>query len=109
MDFLNLKYFYLFLFVFLISCSVINSQENSSEPYNKQKGEPCSSNLECESGCCSSDKCSRTSKCRNLVKVVYIVEAIVCLLFIIAAIIYLIVKLKSLRRNEKVHISHKIN
>ena len=109
MDFLNLKYFDLFLFVILISCSVINSQENSSEPYNKQKGEPCSSNLECESGCCSSDKCTRTSKCRNLVKVVYIVEAAVCLLFIIAAIIYLIVKLKSLRRNEKVQISHKTN
>ena len=108
MDFLNQKYFYLFLFIILITCSVINSQENS-EPYNKQKGEPCSSNLECESGCCSSDKCTRTSKCRNLVKVVYIVEAAVCLLFIIAAIIYLIVKLKSLRRNEGVDISHKIN
>ena len=108
MEFFNQKFFYLMLFIIFISFSVINSQE-SSDSFNKQKGEPCSSNLECESGCCSSDKCSRTSKCRNLVKVVYILEAIVCLIFIIVAIIYLAIKIKSLRRNEGDQISHKIN
>ena len=108
MEFLNKKFFYLILFVILISISIINSQV-TNQSYNKQKGEPCSSNLECESGCCSSDKCSRTSKCRNLVKVVYIVEAAVCLIFIIAAIIYLVIKLRSLKRNEGTHSSHKIN
>ena len=108
MEFLNKKYYYLILFVILISFSVINSQGNS-ESFNKPKGEACSSNLECESGCCSSDKCSRTSKCRNLVKLVYIIEAVVCLIFIIAGIILLIIKLKSLKRNEEDQINHKIN
>ena len=102
MKFFNQIFFYLILFVILISFSVINGQENSGS-FNKEKGEPCSSSLECESGCCSSDKCSRTSKCRNLVRVVYIVEAAVCLIFIIAVAIFLIIKLRNLRRNKGIY------
>ena len=90
--------------------------DNIEDTYNKTIGEACSSNLECNSACCSSDKCHETSKCEKLVTTVYIAEAALCLVFIIAFTIYLIIKLKKIKqdfqnktKNEEEQNSHKDN
>ena len=87
---------FLFLFVTEIKCD-----EDSGNTYNKTISDSCSSNLECNSACCSSGKCSETSKCEKLVKIVYIVEAALCLVFIIAFTIYLVIKLKKIKEDFK--------
>ena len=76
----------------------INSQE-SELPYNKSIGASCSSNLECNSACCSSDKCDETSECEKLVTIVYICEAVLCFLFIVGFTIYLIFKLRKIKKD----------
>ena len=92
---------FLFFSLNTIKCDDENTSTtlNSSDTYNKTNGEKCSSNLECNSACCSSDKCSDTSKCEKLVKIVYIVEAALCLVFIIAFTIYLVIKLKKIKED----------
>ena len=70
-----------------------------SDIYNKTLGTSCSSNLECHSACCSSDKCSDTDKCEKYVTIVYIVEAVLCIAFIIAFTIYLIIKLRKIKQD----------
>ena len=82
----------IYFFYAQVKCS-----DNST--YNKDIDESCSSNLECNSACCSSKKCAKTSKCENLVKAVYIGEAALCLVFIIAFTIYLIIKLKKIKED----------
>ena len=67
--------------------------------YNKTLGEECSSNLECNSACCSSKKCAETSKCEKLVITVYLAEAGLCLAFIIGFTIYLCMKLKNIKKD----------
>ena len=84
---------FLFLFVKEIKC------DESGNTYNKPLTESCSSNLECNSACCSSGKCSETSKCEKLVTIVYIVEAALCLVFIIAFTIYLVIKLRKIKED----------
>ena len=86
------------MIVFFISNLV---KADGNNVYNKSIGEECSSNLECNSACCSSDKCTKTSKCENLVKTVYIAEAALCLVFIIAFTIYLVIKLKKIKEDFK--------
>ena len=71
----------------------------TTDTYNKTIGEKCSSNLECNSACCSSDKCSDTSKCEKLVRIVYIAEAALCFVFIIIFTIYLVIKLKKIKED----------
>ena len=84
----------IFLFLFIeIKC------DESGDTYNKSLEETCSSNLECNSACCSSGKCSETSKCEKLVIIVYIVEAALCLVFIIAFTIYLVIKLRKIKED----------
>ena len=90
--------------------------DNIESIYNKTFGEACSSNLECNSACCSSDKCDETSKCEKLVTTVYIAEAALCLVFIIAFTIYLVIKLKKIKKDfqnktkpEEEQNSHKDN
>ena len=104
MAFLNTQKLFLNTIIILFFFS--NKVKCDDEPqypqyntYNKSIGQSCSSNLECNSACCSSDKCSETSKCEKLVKIVYIVEAALCLLFIIAFTIYLIIKLKKIKED----------
>ena len=87
------------IILFYFSNKVKCDDEVGSDTYNKTIGQPCSSNLECNSACCSSDKCSETSKCEKLVTIVYIVEAALCLLFIIGFTIYLIIKLKKIKKD----------
>ena len=89
---------YILLIVFFFSFQMIKCQDNT-DTYNKSIDSPCSSNLECNSACCSSDKCSETSKCENLVTAVYIAEAALCLVFIIAFTIYLVIKLKKIKED----------
>ena len=84
----------LFFLLIKVKC---NNNTNDYD-YNKKIGEKCSSNLECDSACCSSDKCSETSKCKKLIRIVYIITASVCLLFIIVFTIYLIIKLKEIKK-----------
>ena len=88
----------IFLFYAQVKCNGINAY-NENSAYNKNIGDSCSSNLECNSACCSSKKCAKTSKCENLVKAVYIAEAALCLVFIIAFTIYLIIKLKKIKED----------
>ena len=88
--------FYLIILSFLISVIKCDDQEAT---YNKTIGSSCSSNLECNSACCSSDKCSETSKCEKLVTIVYICEAALCFLFIVGFTIYLIIKLKKIKED----------
>ena len=84
----------IFLFLFIeIKC------DESGDTYNKNLTASCSSNLECNSACCSSGKCSETSKCEKLVKTVYIAEAALCLVFIIAFTIYLVIKLRKIKED----------
>ena len=77
----------------------IYSSSTYNKAYNKNINDSCSSNLECYSACCSSNKCAKTSKCKNLVKAVYIAEAALCLVFNIAFTIYLIIKLKKIKED----------
>ena len=94
----NLKYsFYLIISLLLIN--FIKSDNADDAIYNKTLGAKCSSNLECNSACCSSDKCSETSKCEKLVTIVYICEAALCFLFIVGFTIYLIIKLKKIKKD----------
>ena len=79
----------------------INSEEVEEMPYNKSIGAKCSSNLECNSACCSSDKCDETSECEKLVTIVYICEAVLCFLFIVGFTIYLIIKLRRIKEDFK--------
>ena len=91
--------FYLIIVFFLIN--VIKCEGEEEATYNKTIGAKCSSNLECNSACCSSDKCSETSKCQRLVTIVYISEAVLCFLFIVGFTIYLIVKLRKIKADFK--------
>ena len=88
--------FYLIIVFFLINVIKCEGEEEEAT-YNKTIGAKCSSNLECNSACCSSDKCSETSKCQKLVTIVYISEAVLCFLFIVGFTIYLIVKLRKIK------------
>ena len=103
------------IMVILFLLNIINC-EDTENTYNKTLGDKCSSNLECNSACCSSDKCSKTSKCEKLVTTVYIAEAALCLVFIIAFTIYLVIKLKKIKKDfqnktasEEEQNSHKEN
>ena len=89
---------YTMIILLLFSLNTIKC-DNIESIYNKTFGETCSSNLECNSACCSSDKCDETSKCEKLVTTVYIAEAALCLAFIIAFTIYLVIKLKKVKED----------
>ena len=96
------NFHYLSFIIIIIVFFIFNKAKcDGNNTYNKSIGEGCSSNLECNSACCSSDKCSKTSKCENLVKTVYIAEAALCLVFIIAFTIYLVIKLKKIKADFK--------
>ena len=97
--FFNSKMVYISLATLFLLIQNIKCQD--TDTYNKTIGSSCSSNLECNSACCSSDKCSETSKCEKLVTAVYIAEAALCLVFIIAFTIYLIIKLKKIKQDFK--------
>ena len=89
----SIKYIIItWLFISNIKC------DDNEAIYNKSIGASCSSNLECNSACCSSDKCSETSKCEKLVTIVYICEAALCFLFIVGFTIYLIIKLRKIKK-----------
>ena len=87
------------IIIIFFSLKEIKCDNNETQIYNKSLNEQCSSNLECNSACCSSDICSETSKCEKLVRTVYIAEAALCLVFIIAFTIYLIIKLKKIKED----------
>ena len=91
----NFKY----LFYLIISFLICFIKCDDDAIYNKTIGAKCSSNLECNSACCSSDKCSETSKCEKLVTIVYICEAAICFLFIVVFTIYLIIKLRKIKED----------
>ena len=83
-----------------IKCEDENENKNENATiYNKTLESACSSNLECNSACCSSKKCAETKKCEKLVTTVYIAEAALCLVFIIAFTIYLVIKLKKIKED----------
>ena len=101
--------FYIILLLFIIKNTKCDGTEEST--YNKVIGASCSSNLECNSACCSSDKCSETSKCEKLVTIVYVCEAALCFLFIVGFTIYLIVKLRRIKKDfqEKANLAAEEN
>ena len=96
----NFRYL-LYLIITFFFINFIKCQEDNEVIYNKTIGASCSSNLECNSACCSSDKCSETSKCEKLVTIVYICEAVLCFLFIVGFTIYLIIKLRKIKEDFK--------
>ena len=97
---MNYKFKYLFyLIIISLLTSITKCDDEDGAVYNKSIGATCSSNLECNSACCSSDKCSETSKCEKLVTIVYICEAALCFLFIVGFTIYLIIKLKKIKKD----------
>ena len=87
--------------ILLLFLSLIANNVFCGEYYDKAIGEKCSSNLECNSACCSSDECKDTDKCKSLIWKIYVCEAALCLLFIIIFTIYLVCKLKSIREEFK--------
>ena len=93
-----IKKFHIILLLF--SFLTINSIY-CAEYYNKTLSQKCSSNLECNSACCSSHKCTDTGKCESLVWKIYVCEAAVCVVFIIIFTVYLICKLKHIREEFK--------
>ena len=95
------KFIFIYLIITLILLSIIKCDDEEAI-YNKTIGASCSSNLECNSACCSSDKCSETSKCEKLVTIVYICEAALCFLFIVGFTIYLVVKLKKIKQDFQI-------
>ena len=94
----NFKYLFYLIIIISLFISIIKCDDDEAI-YNKTIGATCSSNLECNSACCSSDKCSETSKCEKLVTIVYVCEAALCFLFIVGFTIYLIVKLKKIKED----------
>ena len=95
------KFIFIYLIITLLLLSIIKCDDEEAI-YNKTIGASCSSNLECNSACCSSDKCSETSKCEKLVTIVYICEAALCFLFIVGFTIYLVVKLKKIKQDFQI-------
>ena len=95
------KFIFIYLIITLFLLSIIKCDDEEAI-YNKTIGASCSSNLECNSACCSSDKCSETSKCEKLVTIVYICEAALCFLFIVGFTIYLVVKLKKIKQDFQI-------
>ena len=93
------KISYISIFILIFYLNQIFCDDDPT--YNKPIGYKCSSNLECNSACCSSDKCSDSSKCEKLVRTVYICEAVLCFAFSIAFTIYLIIKLKRIKEDFK--------
>ena len=97
---MNSKIKYVFYLIILLFFIINTKCDNNEEvTYNKTIGASCSSNLECNSACCSSDECSETSKCEKLVTIVYICEAALCFLFIVGFTIYLIIKLRKIKED----------
>ena len=94
---MNSKNKYLFYKIILLLFIINIKCDDEEATYNKTLGASCSSNLECNSACCSSDKCSDTSKCEKLVTIVYVCEAALCFVFILGFTIYLIRKLKKIK------------
>ena len=94
---MNSKNKYLFYIIILLLFIINIKCDDEEATYNKTLGASCSSNLECNSACCSSDKCSDTSKCEKLVTIVYVCEAALCFVFILGFTIYLIRKLKKIK------------
>ena len=86
-----------YLFYLILLLFITNTKCDEEATYNKTLGAKCSSNLECNSACCSSDECSETSKCEKYVTIVYICEAALCFVFIVGFTIYLIVKLRKIK------------
>ena len=99
-SFILKKFSLITMIIVFFQLNEVKCNNNTTIPniYNRKDGEKCSSNLECNSACCSSDICSETSKCKKTIKIVYIVAASICLLFIIAFTIYLIIKLKEIKK-----------
>ena len=93
--------FFQMIMILLFCLNIVNCEGLNLTLYNKSNSEKCSSNLECYSACCSSGECVETSKCENLVTIVYICEAALCLVFIIAFTIYLVIKLKKIKDDFK--------
>ena len=109
---MNYKFKYLFyLIIISLLISITKCDDEDGAVYNKSIGATCSSNLECNSACCSSDKCSETSKCEKLVTIVYVCEAALCFLFIVGFTIYLIVKLRRIKKDfqEKANLAAEEN
>ena len=93
------RLFIITIIIFLFSIKGIKCENENETIYNKTLESACSSNLECNSACCSSKKCAETKKCEKLVTTVYIAEAALCLVFIIAFTIYLVIKLKKIKED----------
>mmetsp|Transcript_34132 Transcript_34132/g.35432 ORF Transcript_34132/g.35432 Transcript_34132/m.35432 type:complete len:126 (-) Transcript_34132:140-517(-) len=62
----------------------------------------CKSNFECLSLCCMDDKCEDSSDCKNQNSRIYIAISAVALVFLIAAIIYLVINLKEIKASVKI-------
>ena len=93
--FINKFRFNLIIITFIFILSKISCQFN----YNKEDGNNCTVNLQCNSGCCKSGICSNTKKCIRIIKIIYKSEAIACALLIIFFSIYLMYKLVNLKKN----------
>ena len=92
-------YFLIIILIYsfkLVIC--IEEQTGNEETYNKSLGALCTSNLECNSICCSSNRCSSTHYCGKMPKYVILVNGLICLLFIIGFTIYLILQLRKIEK-----------
>ena len=72
--------------------------------YNKPLDGECKINLHCQSGCCSSNKCVETKKCKDLRNQIYIIVAIVGVVLVVIFTINLFRNLCKIRDkfNEEV-------
>ncbi len=85
-------------FVVIISIIfLLNYASCDNIEYNQTIGDKCSVNLQCNSGCCSSEKCVETEQCSS--KNVYFAQAIICIGLVVIFTIYLIKKLKDIKED----------
>ena len=81
----------------IIICFQINNIVCDVE-YNKPIDGECKVNLQCQSGCCSSNKCVETKKCKDLRNKIYIIVAVVGVALVILFTINLFHNLCKIRK-----------
>ena len=92
--------------IITILCLLLNNIY-CEKKYNLELESECTGNLECQSGCCKSGKCTETKECKSLANTVYIVQIVICIFLIAIFIIILIIKLRIINKDFKIKLAEK--
>ena len=93
-SFINNKKIFLSLIVFIFYIGNVLGQN-----VNKANEEECKVNLNCNSGCCKSGKCSETKECAGSISTYYKYQAIASAALVVIFSIYLFLKLRCIKNS----------